>query len=76
MAARRLKKAEQTIVDAAVGPVFDKALPHLRKIEAIVAEDLLPKVPPDLTPFAVKDFMNMLGNELFIQAELDQLPAD
>jgi len=53
---RKLRKAEQAMVDAAVGSAFEKALPHLQAVEGVVAEHLLPSVPRDLVPFAGKDF--------------------
>lgn len=67
---RRLRKAEQEQVDAFVGPGFEKVLPALHDVERVLIEEVLPSVPSDLARHALKDFMNMLGNEVHSEAEL------
>jgi hypothetical protein len=67
---RKLRKVEQEQVDAFVGPEIEEALPALHVVERVLIEKVLQGGTPNLARHALRDFMNLLGNEVQNEAEL------
>jgi hypothetical protein len=74
--ARRLRKAEREIVERAATLSFARVREPVLAIEREIVENLLSSVPRELVGAAVREFMNMLGRELSMEADLGTLLKD
>ncbi|MEW6473159.1 MAG: hypothetical protein AB1679_12885 [Actinomycetota bacterium] len=72
---KRLRKEEREVVDTAVNGAFEAALPAMRQIEDIIKEQLILNVPAELAEHATREFLNRLGQELWMEGKLAQLLA-
>jgi uncharacterized protein (UPF0261 family) len=75
MARRRLRKAEEAVVDPAVAAAMEMARPHILALERLIVDQLVPAVGPVLAPAAGLRFLDAVGNELWMSAELAALLA-
>ena len=73
MPRRRLRKAEEEVVEVAVAAALASVRPHVLAIERALVEQLLPTVPAELREEALRRAMNGLGNELFVGTGLAAL---
>ena len=76
MVRRRLRKAEREQVSAVVAPALERVRPAIAAIERDIIEHLLPALPAELREHAVIEFMNELGREVFVGAELARFIED
>jgi len=67
---RNLRKGERDVAEAAAAGAFATALPAMHQIERVIKEELLPAVPPELAEHAVRKFMNLMGEEIWAEAEI------
>jgi hypothetical protein len=70
VASRRLRKAEQAVVDAAVAESLVVVADPLRALQVELVDGLMARISPELEPFAVRAFITAVINEIYLEADL------